>query len=87
MPAQSLFRGALAVVRPLYYIDKKLIRTCLRQAGIRPVPNPCPYHRTGTRLLVRRILGRLARLHPRTPTNLFWGIHNLKPEYLPRRAR
>ncbi|MBM3316037.1 hypothetical protein FJY71_09450 [candidate division WOR-3 bacterium] len=87
LTSQSLFKGALSVIRPLYYLDKKLIRACLRQAGLLPVRNHCPHSRDSTRLQLRRLLAHFEKRHPRAATNIFWGIHNLKPDYLPRRAR
>jgi tRNA 2-thiocytidine biosynthesis protein TtcA len=87
LPVQGLFGGRLRIIRPLYYLDKNLIRSVLRHARVRPLRNSCPESRAGTRLVLRRFLARLAKRYPRAPANLFWGIHNLKPEYLPRRAR
>lgn len=83
LPEQPLFDGALTIIRPLYRITKDDIRYYLRRFGIRAVRNPCPGAAKGARLLVRRFLARLYRDDPRTRTNFFAGIHNLKPEYLP----
>jgi len=83
LPRQSLFHGALNVVRPLYYLDKLMITNLLRQAGLRPVRNRCPYEGKSSRILLRRFLARLYQQDRRIQTNLFWGIHNLRPEYLP----
>jgi len=86
VPRQEFFGGKLVLVRPLYYVDKPLIRRYLAARGTRPVRNRCPAERSSTRIHIRRILERLYRANPRTRTNLFWGLHNLKPEYLPGRA-
>ncbi len=83
VPRQVFFGGKLVVIRPLYYASKDLIRRYLAAHAIRPVRNRCPYERASIRVRVRRILERLYRTSPRTRTNLFWGLHNLKPEYLP----
>ncbi len=87
VPCQELFKGEIVLIRPLYYIDKTLITSYLKQAGIRPVRNRCPYEKSGTRLTLRRFLDRLCKKDSRIRTNLFWGIHNLKPQYLPRNHR
>jgi tRNA 2-thiocytidine biosynthesis protein TtcA len=87
LPVQPLFGGRLTIVRPLYYVDKNLVERYLKAAGIRPVPNRCPYGRSSSRGTVRRFLRRLYRKNPRTRSNLFSGLHNLKPEYLPRPKR
>ncbi|MEO0078604.1 MAG: ATP-binding protein [candidate division WOR-3 bacterium] len=83
VPRQEFFGGRLEIIRPLYYMGKPLIRRYLAAHGVRALRNPCPADRSSTRMQLRRILERLYRQHPRTRTNLFWGIHNLKPEYLP----
>ncbi len=83
LPAQPLFQGKLVVIRPLYYVDKGLVRRYLRSTGIRVVRNRCPYGRSSARGTVRRFLNRLYAEDPRLRTNLFAGLHNLKPEYLP----
>jgi len=87
VPCQELFRGTLIVVRPLYYLDSGLIRRYLRSTGVRPVRNRCPFEKSGTRMVLRRFLKRLYRGDRRIRTNLFWGMHNLKPQYLPRAPR
>ncbi len=84
VPYQKLFKGEIVIVRPLYYLDSNLVRTYLKTTGIRPVRNRCPHEKTGTRGQLRRFLGRLYKQDHRVRTNIFWGMHNLKPEYLPR---
>ncbi len=83
LPAQPLFGGALTIIRPLYYFTEEMIHARLKSAGIRPVRNHCPYQKKSTRIVIRRFLNRLARRNPRIKTNLFWGINNIKPAYLP----
>ncbi len=83
VPRQEFFDGRLEIIRPLYYIGKPLIRRYLAAQGLKAVRYRCPSDRSSTRMRVRRILERLYHQHPRTRTNLFWGLHNLKPEYLP----
>jgi tRNA 2-thiocytidine biosynthesis protein TtcA len=87
LPAQPLFEGRLTIIRPLYYVDKDLVLRYLKGAGIKPVSNRCAFERTSSRGTVRRFLKRLYAQDPRIRTNLFAGLHNLKPEYLPRGKR
>ena len=83
LPAQPLFDGKLVIVRPLYYVDKTLVKRYAKDADLRPVRNPCPHEHSSSRRVVRRFLERLYAGDPRIRTNLFAGLHNLKPEYLP----
>lgn len=85
LPRQPLFKGTLDIIRPLYYFDQPLIRACLRQRRLRPVRLRCPHEADSARMRLRRFLERLYRHDRRIRTNIFWGIHNLKPEYLPTR--
>lgn len=85
LPRQPLFNGKLDIIRPLYYLDRPLISACLRQQHLRPVKLRCPHEHTSARVRLRRFLQRLYRQDHRIRTNLFWGIHNPKPEYLPAR--
>ncbi|HTW91692.1 MAG TPA: tRNA 2-thiocytidine biosynthesis TtcA family protein [bacterium] len=84
LPVQPLFSGRLAIVRPLYYVDKGLVRRYARAVGIRAIRNRCPFGRSSSRSSVRRFLNRLYADDPRIRTNLFAGLHNLKVEYLPK---
>ncbi len=84
LPAQPLFGGKLTIVRPLYYTDKDLVLRYLKSAGIRAVRNRCRFERSSSRSTVRRFLQRLYAQDPRIRTNLFAGLHNLKPDYLPK---
>jgi tRNA 2-thiocytidine biosynthesis protein TtcA len=83
LPAQPLFDGKLVIVRPLYYVDKTLVRRYLTSTGVRQVRSRCPFERFSTRSTIRRFLERLYVRDPRIRTNLFAGLHNIKPEYLP----
>ena len=83
VPKQILFGGEIEIIRPLYRFDKEAIRKHLAQEGIRPIINQCPGAESSKRMLVRRFLDRLYKSDPRTRTNVFSGIRNIKPEYLP----
>jgi tRNA 2-thiocytidine biosynthesis protein TtcA len=83
LPDQQLFDGKLAIVRPLYYVDKTLVRRYLKGTRLRPVHNRCPFEHSSARSTIRRFLERLYVHDPRIRSNLFAGLHNLKPEYLP----
>jgi len=84
LPTQPLFEGRLTIVRPLYYADKTLVGRYLKSAGIRTARNRCPYERSSSRETVRRFLKRRYAEDARIRSNLFAGLHNIKPEYLPR---
>ncbi|MEO0074486.1 MAG: tRNA 2-thiocytidine biosynthesis TtcA family protein [candidate division WOR-3 bacterium] len=82
-PKQSFFQDHFFVIRPLYYFDKNMILQYSNIYGIKAVQNRCPYAKKNERYLVRKFLEKLYRKDPRIKTNFFWGIKNLKFEYLP----
>lgn len=84
MPAQPLFGGRLTIVRPLYYVDRDLVLRYLRSVGVRVARNRCRCERSSSRATVRRFLKRRYAEDPRLRTNFFAGLHNLKPDYLPK---
>lgn len=83
LPRQDFFAGRVQIIRPLYYFDKPLLRDYCRIVGLKPVRNRCPLETVSNRMIIRRFLNRLYRRNPRIRTNLFAGIRNIKPEYLP----
>lgn len=84
LPRQELLNDEIVLIRPLYYLEKPMIMDYLRHYRLRAARNRCPHQRQGARLMLRRFLERLYRQDRRVRTNIFWGIHNLKPAYLPR---
>lgn len=83
VPRQPFFGGALELIRPLYRFDRQMIERYLASQHLRAVRNRCPGERPGRREQIRRFLNRLYRQYPRIRTNIFFGISNIKAQYLP----
>lgn len=83
LPKQDFFNGKFFIIRPLYFFDKELIRKYLAAYGLKPVKNRCPYAKTSERERIRTILEKFYTLDRRIKTNIFWGIKNIKINYLP----
>lgn len=83
LPKQSFFEDRFFLIRPLYFFDKDLIFKYSKLYGIKPIKNRCPYESTNERMRVRKFLASLYKINPRIKTNIFWGIKNLKNDYLP----
>ena len=83
IPKQALFQGRINIIRPLYFFDKELIQKYLQSFGIRPVKNHCPYEKSSERARIRKILNKFYSFDKRIKTNIFWGIKNIKKQYLP----
>ncbi|MFB0509305.1 MAG: tRNA lysidine(34) synthetase TilS [bacterium] len=83
VPKQDFFQGKLYIIRPLYFFDKDLIRRYLLANGLRPVKNHCPYEKSSERERIRKLLKKFYSIDKRVKTNIFWGIKNIKNQYLP----
>jgi len=83
VPKQKLFQGRLDINRPLYFFDKELINKYLKSYELKLINNKCPYAKSNEREKIRRMLKKFYALNKRIKTNIFWGIKNIKTEYLP----
>jgi tRNA 2-thiocytidine biosynthesis protein TtcA len=83
LPKQDFFQSKFFIIRPLYFFDKELIRKYLTTYGLRPIKNTCPYAKSSERARIRRFLEKFYALDKRIKTNIFWGIKNIKTQYLP----
>lgn len=85
VPAQSLFNGALTVIRPLALVDKQQIRIMAESIHLEAAENPCPLAGTSKREKVRKLLNDLCEENPQMKGNIFSALSNVRNEYLLRR--
>ncbi|MCS7258974.1 MAG: tRNA 2-thiocytidine biosynthesis TtcA family protein [candidate division WOR-3 bacterium] len=71
------------IIRPLYYFDKDHIKKYAKYFNIKPVKNLCPFEKTNERMEVRKFLQKMYKKDPQIRSNIFWGIKNIKLNYLP----
>lgn len=83
LPKQDFFQSKFFIIRPLYFFDKELIKRYLATYDLKPVKNSCPYAKISERARIRRLLEKFYALDKRIKTNIFWGIKNIKTQYLP----
>jgi tRNA 2-thiocytidine biosynthesis protein TtcA len=83
VPKQRLFQNQFYIIRPIYYFDKPLILRYVKSYGLPHIKNQCPYEKDNQRMKIRRFLNNLYKKNPRIKTNIFWGIKNIKLNYLP----
>lgn len=80
---QSILQGRFFFIRPLYYFEKGLVREFARACRLPHVNNRCPYAARSAREEVRRFLNRLKKKNKTVIDNIFYGITNIKSQYLP----
>jgi tRNA 2-thiocytidine biosynthesis protein TtcA len=82
VPKQKLFNGDIYIIRPMAYLEKKDILEIAAATGIVPVKNSCPKDNDSKRQEARRLVTELSRLSPRTKSNIFAALSNIRQEYL-----
>lgn len=83
VPKQGFFSDQFYIIRPLYYFDKTLILQYAENYKLPHIKNHCPYEKESERERIRRFLNSLDKKDSRIKTNIFWGIKNIKLNYLP----
>lgn len=83
VPKQNFFQDKFFIIRPLYFFDKELILKYAQYYHLPKIRNKCPYEKESNRMKIRRFLNQLYKKDPRIKANIFWGIKNIKYEYLP----
>ncbi len=83
VPKQDFFQNRFYIIRPLYFFDKTLIARYLKTYGLSAIKNRCPYEKMSERNRIRKFLNQLYQKDPRIKANIFWGIKNVKINYLP----
>ncbi len=81
-PNQSIFNGALHIVRPLAYLREGLIKKYAGERGFNVVANRCPTGKTSKRLYVKELLHSLEKENPQIRHNIWTAMHHVKPDYL-----
>ncbi|PLX49020.1 MAG: hypothetical protein C0613_09070 [Desulfobulbaceae bacterium] len=82
LPKQELFKGNLAIIRPLAFLQKQEITELAELFGFAPVANPCPLTGSTKRQSIRTMMNTLYRQDPGLQSTIFAALGNVKPEYL-----
>ncbi|WP_457756165.1 tRNA lysidine(34) synthetase [Thermodesulfatator indicus] len=85
LPKQEMFKGELYIIRPMTFVEKKLISAYAKAENLPVFPNPCPLSAETRRAKMERFLNE--KLYPENPKfkgNIFHAIFNCNPEYLPK---
>jgi tRNA 2-thiocytidine biosynthesis protein TtcA len=81
-PVQEMFGGKFSIIRPLAYVEERLIRKFAREVDLPVQECNCPHARVSTRAEVARIIARLERTYPEVKTNIFRSLQRIKKDYL-----
>jgi tRNA 2-thiocytidine biosynthesis protein TtcA len=82
-PKQEMFGGKLTIIRPLAYVEERLIGKFAREVRLPVQECECPHGRVSNRAEMARIISRLERIYPDVKTNIFRSVSRIKTDYLP----
>lgn len=85
-PFQSLFSGRLSLIRPLAYLDKKVIAAVGLDLGLHPVRSVCPLSEHTRRSAIHRLAERMYQEFPGAKEHMFAALGNVRQDYLLRRT-
>ncbi|MGM0607611.1 MAG: tRNA lysidine(34) synthetase TilS [Candidatus Muiribacteriota bacterium] len=83
MPIQSLFRGKINLIRPLYTLPEKRIKSYVGKNNIPVFDYKCHKSGNSKRNEVKEIIKEVALSNKRVEYNIFNSMHNVNLDYLP----
>ena len=81
-PKQELFKGKITIIRPLAYVEERMIQSFARKENIPHDRCACPRSSLSNRHRMSRIIGELEKVCPEVKTNIFRSVKRIKKEYL-----
>ncbi len=82
VPKQKLFKGKITLIRPLAYVEERLIERFAREAKLGHDTCVCPRSVTSNRSRVGRIIRSLEKVCPDIKKNIFRSVKRVKQDYL-----
>ena len=82
VPVQRFFDGRLSIIRPLYMVEKDLIRRYAQSMGWPEIDLGCPTAGSSKREEIKKMLNQFYRSNKKIKGNIFHALQNAKPEYL-----
>jgi len=81
-PKQELFKGKIVIIRPLAYVEERLIKRFAKEEKIPHETCVCPRSITSNRAKMGAIINQLKKACPDVKTNIFRSIQRIKKDYL-----
>ncbi|MBN2830951.1 MAG: tRNA 2-thiocytidine(32) synthetase TtcA [Candidatus Omnitrophica bacterium] len=81
-PKQKLFKGKITIIRPLAYVEERMIEAFARKDSMSHVTCNCPNSVISNRSRMGRIIKELERFCPEIKTNICRSVTRIKREYL-----
>ncbi len=85
VPMQEMFKGKLCIIRPLFLVEKKLIKSFVKKMEWPILKNPCPFaEKTKRKFLENYIKEHIFSLDPKVKKSIIRAMFNVKTDYLPK---
>jgi tRNA 2-thiocytidine biosynthesis protein TtcA len=81
-PFQDMFKGELAIIRPLAYVEEKDILKLSKQLNLPVIASECPHSKTSKRHLLKGIITELMKHNRNVKKNIFRSLQHVREEYL-----
>ena len=81
-PKQELFKGKITLIRPLAYVEEKMIERFAKEAKLPHETCACPNSITSNRTKMAGIINELKKTCPDVKTNIFRSVKRIKKDYL-----
>ena len=82
-PRQELFKGKIQIIRPLAYVEEKMIVKFAKTLDFPHHKCVCPNSITSSRSKVTELINAMEKLCPDVRKNIFRSSKRIKTEYLP----
>jgi tRNA 2-thiocytidine biosynthesis protein TtcA len=83
LPVQSLFKGKITLIRPLYNIPESDTRKLAGIYGFPTVHCRCPIERETKREMIKRMIHDIERVNSKSGVNALRAFENVREEYMP----
>ena len=81
-PVQEFFKGRLYIIRPLFMVDKDLIKRYSDAMGWEEISSGCPTSGFSRREDIKVMLNQFYRANKKVKGNIFRALHSVRAEYL-----
>lgn len=82
VPKQELFKGKITLIRPLAYVQERLIKRFAKEIKLAHQTCVCPHSITSNRSRMGRIIQELEKVCPDIKKNIFRSLKRVKKDYL-----
>jgi len=83
-PRQEMFAGEIVLIRPLCYVEERMIKKYAQESGFPKQLSTCSYGKDSKRELMKQLIGDLEKKIPGTniKTNIFKSLSRIKEDYI-----